>query len=97
MNANPYYVIKRPMLTEEATIHMETQNQYVFRVDPRANKREIRGAVEEMFPEVRVLRVNTMNYRGKLSGRRGRGRPGRRPNWKKAIVTLRPGDHIDLI
>jgi large subunit ribosomal protein L23 len=94
MKSDPFYIVKRPIITEESTIQQQTRNQYVFQVDPRANKHQIRDAVEQMF-QVRVLSVNTMNYLGK---ERRRGRTvGRRPHWKKAIVTLRPGDGIDLI
>jgi large subunit ribosomal protein L23 len=94
MKSDPFYIVKRPIITEESTIQQQTRNQYVFQVDPRANKHQIRDAVEQMF-QVRVLSVNTMNYLGK---ERRRGRTvGRRPHWKKAIVTLRPGDAIDLI
>jgi len=96
MNTVAHYIIKAPMITEESTIQRDTKNQYTFRVDPRANKNQIRDAVEQMF-NVKVVSVNTANYAGKLSGRRGRSVPGRRPNWKKAIVTLRKGDTIDLI
>ena len=97
MNTDHLYIIKAPVITEEATLQMDTRNQYSFRVDPRANKHQIRAAVERMFPDVKVLSVNTMNYRGKRVGRRGRQVPGRKANWKKAVVTLRPGDKIDLI
>lgn len=97
MKTDPLYIIRSPVITEESTLQMETRNQYVFRVDPRANKHQIRQAVEALFPDVKVISVNTMNYRGKVSGRRGGQVPGRRANWKKAIVTLRPGDAIDLI
>ncbi len=93
---NPYYIIERPLITEESTIQRDARNHYTFRVNPRANKRQIRDAIEEMF-NVKVTRVNTMNYDGKLSGRRGRGIPGRRANWKKAVVTLRKGDTIELV
>ncbi len=95
MTTNPYYIIKGPVITEETTIQTSTRNKYVFRVDPDANKHQIRDAVEKMFPGVKVLGVNTINYDGKLK-RMGRHR-GRRPDWKKAYVTLRPGDTIDLI
>lgn len=94
MNSDPYYIIKAPMLTEESTIQTTTRNQYVFRVDPRATKGQIRDAVERLF-SVKVLSVNTMNYEGKIK-RQGRYM-GRRPDWKKAIVKLRDGDSIDLI
>jgi large subunit ribosomal protein L23 len=95
MTLDPNYIIKRPVVTEESTLLTATRNQYVFRVDPKATKSQIRAAVEKAF-RVKVLAVNTMNYQGKL-GRRGRGVPGRRPAWKKAIVTLRAGDSIELI
>ena len=94
MISNSYYVVKRPILTEESTILMNAKNQYVFRVDPRANKNQIRDAIEDMF-KVKVVSVNTMNYDGKLM-RRGRTF-GRRPRWKKAVVTLQQGDTIDLM
>ena len=94
MNLDPNTVIQAPIITEESTIQTESRNQYVFRVNPRSNKRQIREAVETKF-DVVVLAVNTMNYRGK---RRVRGRyVGYRPAWKKAIVTLRQGDSIDLL
>ncbi len=95
MISNPYYIVKAPILTEESTIQTQTRNQYAFRVDPDANKSQIRDAIEKMFPGVKVVRVNTLNYEGKMK-RVGRYR-GRRPNWKKAYVTLRPGDTIDLL
>ena len=96
MRNDPYYVVKGPLLSEESTIQRDAKNHYTFRVDPRANKREIRDAIEKIF-NVKVTSVNTMNYSGKLSGRRGRGIPGHRPDWKKAIVKLRKGDTIDLV
>lgn len=94
MSVNPYYIIKRPVITEESTIQRDTKNQYMFKVVPTANKRQIREAIEQMF-NVKVVAVNTMQYQGK---ERRRGRTlGRRPDWKKAIVTLRQGDTIELI
>ncbi len=96
MKTDPNYIIKGPVLSEETTIQTNENNQYTFRVDPRANKRQIKEAVEAVF-NVKVLAVNTMNYRGKVSGRRGRSIPGRRTSWKKAVCTLREGDSIDLI
>jgi large subunit ribosomal protein L23 len=99
MTMSPYYIIRRPLLSEESTIQNEripNQRKYVFRVDPKANKRQIRDAVEQMF-SVHVAYVHTMNYGGKRAGRRGRGVPGYRPDWKKAIVTLHEGDEIDLV
>ena len=94
MLTEPHRIIKAPVITEESTIGTETRNQYVFRVDPRANKCKIREAVEKAF-NVRVMAVNTMNYLGK---KRRRGRiSGKRPDWKKAVVTLHEGDSIDLL
>lgn len=95
MSVESYYVILAPVITEESTIQMETRNQYAFQVNPRANKKQIQEAVEEIFPNVTVTSVNTMNYRGKQV-RRGRTQ-GRRRHWKKAIVTLAEGDRIDLL
>lgn len=97
MKTDHLYIIKSPLITEESTLQTTTRNKYVFRVDPRATKQQIRDAVESLFPEIHVTSVNTMNYEGKMSGRRGRSMPGRRPNWKKAIITLRKGDVINLI
>jgi large subunit ribosomal protein L23 len=91
----PYQIIKSPVLTEESQIHTESQDQYTFKVDARANKQQIRDAIMKLYPEVLVVAVNTMNYQGKLR-RRGR-HIGRRPSWKKAVVTLRRGDSIELL
>ncbi len=86
-------VIKRPLITEKSTLHKEMHNQLAFEVDRRANKIEIKKAVEKIF-KVRVKDVRTMNYRGKQK-RLGRT-VGRRPHWKKAIVTLQPGEKIEF-
>lgn len=94
MKSDPYYIVKSPVITEESTLQTHTRNQYIFKVDPRANKGQIRDAIEKLF-NVRVVSVNTMNYQGKP---RRRGRlTGRRANWKKAIVTLNKDDSIDLL
>jgi large subunit ribosomal protein L23 len=95
MNTDPYYILKAPVITEESTLQQSTLNKYAFRVDPKANKKQIRDAIESMW-DVRVVSVNTMNYEGKMRYRY-RGVTGRKPNWKKAVVTLAPGDSIDLI
>ena len=95
MNNDSNYLIKAPVLTEESTLQQREHNKYVFRVDPRANKKQIRDAVETMF-NVEVLTVRTMNYAGKTKGQMRR-QPGRRANWKKAIVTLAPENTIDLL
>lgn len=96
---HPYHVIKGPLLSEESTLQSESKNKYTFRVDPRANKRQIKEAVEQLYSKsnIKVVSVNTMNYMGKMGMRRGRANPGRRPMWKKAIVTLRQGDTIEMI
>jgi len=86
-------VLKAPLVTEKVTKLQESLNQYVFRVDRRANKIEIKQAVERRFG-VKVTKVRTMNVRGKLK-RLGRF-TGRQPDWKKAIITLSEGDKIDL-
>jgi large subunit ribosomal protein L23 len=86
-----YQVIKRPMITEKGMRCNEEQNTVVFRVNPRANKVQIKQAVEAIF-QVKVLRVNTLNMQGKK--KRVRLREGKKPDWKKAYVTLREGDTI---
>ena len=87
-------IIKRPLiLTEKGTNLRDTENQYLFEVDLRANKIEIRKAVETLF-EVTVTDVNTLIMRGKMK-RMGRTTAKTR-NWKKAIVTLAADDSIDF-
>lgn len=87
-------IIKRPLfLTEKGSIMRDEQNKYLFEVDPRANKIEIKTAIEKLF-EVTVLDVNTLIMRGKMK-RMGRGHAKTR-NWKKAIVTLSEDDSIDF-
>lgn len=80
-----YDVIKAPVITEQSMEATEMK-RYVFEVDRDANKVEIAKAVEEIFG-VKVIKVNTMNMQGKLK-RTGRYPQGRRPSWKKAMVTL---------
>jgi len=90
----PYDIIQTASLTEKSTLLSEKQNKYVFRVHPRANKIEIKNAVERLFQK-KVVDVNTCNYAGKWA--RVRGPLGRKANWKKAIVTLKEGEKIDLV
>lgn len=90
----PFDHVQTILLTEKATLLSETRNQYVFRVNPRANKLEIKRAVEGLFKKA-VLRVNTANYAGKKKRERTAAF-GRRPHWKKAIVTLKPGEKIEV-
>ncbi len=87
-----YQVLLRPLITEKAT-NLTGDNKYVFEVDRRANKNQVRDAVETAF-SVRVVKVNTMNVRGKTR-RRGR-RLTHASDWKKAIVTLVEGETIQL-
>lgn len=90
---NPYQVIKKPLVTEKSLEQKTDMNKVSFVVDRRATKQEIQQAVETIFP-VRVLRVNTVKVKGKK--RRVRMKEGKRPDWKKAIVTLREGDRIEF-
>lgn len=85
-------ILIRPIVTEKSTALME-QGKYAFRVPLAATKIQIRQAVEQIF-KVKVQAVNTMRYEGKLK-RMGRTQ-GRRSDWKKAVVTLKPGEAIEL-
>ncbi len=86
-------LIIAPLVTEKGTIVHEKANQVVFKVRPEADKHAIRHAVEDLF-RVTVLEVRTANFLGK---ERRRGRiSGRKPNWKKAYVTLKAGDRIEF-
>jgi large subunit ribosomal protein L23 len=87
-----YSVIRGPVITEKASGKMERDGTYSFEVDSRANKIEIRRAVEGAF-KVTVTRVNTVSARGKL--KRVRWQTGKTPDWKKAMVTLKKGDKIE--
>jgi large subunit ribosomal protein L23 len=89
---HPYAVLLRPIITEKTTV-LTGSDKYVFEVDLRANKNQIREAIQVAF-NVRVAEVNTMVMKGKPK-RFGR-RVVNRPDWKKAIVTLVPGDKIEL-
>ena len=86
-------VILAPVVSEKSYDLIENLNTYTFLVDPRSNKAEIRDAVESIF-EVKVLRVNTMNRKGKT--KRQGWKMGRRKDTKRAVVTLAAGNSIDL-
>ena len=88
-----YEIIRRPLITEKTTIQKESFNQVTFEVDRKANRVEIKRAIEKIF-NVRVAVVRTMQIIGKVK-RRGRIL-GKRKDWKKAIVTLMPGERIDF-
>ena len=90
----PRSIIQEMLITEKGTRQMETDNQYQFKVHPDANKIEIKRAVEALF-KVKVTHVNTL----KRTGKRKRERTmnyGRTSAWKKALVTLKEGESIDL-
>ena len=87
--------IQTVILTEKATLLSEKHNQYVFRVSPRANKIDIKRAVEQLFKKT-VLDVRTANFAGKKKRERTASF-GRRAHWKKAVVTLKEGEKLDLV
>ena len=95
-------IIVRPILSEKSTMLGETLNQYVFQVEKKSNKLEIKEAIEKKF-KVNVLKVSTMNFKGKNKNMsiRSNGKVlrtnGNRSSWKKAIVTLEKGSSIDLL
>jgi large subunit ribosomal protein L23 len=89
----PQKIILRPLVTEKSTQQKETSNQYVFEVRRDANKIEIQSAIENLF-KVKVIQVRTTNVLGKVK-RLGR-KYGKRPDWKKAIVTLKEGSRIEF-
>jgi large subunit ribosomal protein L23 len=91
---NSFEIVKTVRLTEKGTRQGEKLNQYTVVADPRANKVQIRQAVQELF-KVKVVRVNTLNVRGKPRRQRT-SQAGVTSNWKKAIVTLKKGDKITL-
>ncbi len=88
----PHQVVQRPLLTEKGTRLKEEGTQYLFRVATRANKIEIKHAIEALF-KVTVLDVRTLPVRGKAK-RLGRFQ-GKQADWKKAIATLKAGDSIE--
>jgi large subunit ribosomal protein L23 len=90
-----YDHIETVLLTEKATLLSEKLNKYVFRVKPSAGKLQIKHAIEQIFKKT-VVDVNTANYAGKKKRER-RADFGRAANWKKAIVTLKAGDKLDLV
>jgi len=86
-------IILAPVVSEKSYDLIEHNNSYTFEVDPRSNKEEIRDAVENVF-DVKVIRVNTMNRKGK--NKRYGYKLGKRKDIKRAVVTLVEGDSIDL-
>ena len=90
---NRFEIIKRPLDTEKLDRMRDRENKFAFEIDMKANKTEVKQAIEQLF-KVKVLDVKTAIVRGKFR-RLGRTQ-GQRPNWKKAIVTLKEGDAISL-
>jgi large subunit ribosomal protein L23 len=90
-------ILKKPLLTEKVTQLTDKLNRYAFIVDPRANKIQIKGAIETMY-NINVVAINTMRYVGKLKSRNTKTGPvsGRAAKYKKAIVTLKDGETIDF-
>jgi large subunit ribosomal protein L23 len=86
-------VVISPLVTEKGTVVGEKSNQVVFRIRPNASKAQIREVIEDSF-KVTVMKIRTANFLGK---QRRRGRTlGHRPNWKKAYITLKEGDRIEI-
>ena len=94
MKNDPRDIVRRPLITEKGTDITTDDNGYTFLVAPHANKVQIKQAIESLF-DVRVLKVRTMTRRGKV---KGRGRAVfRRPDWKRAVVTLAEGDTVEFL
>ncbi len=93
LELEPYQIILRPLVTEKGVHKASRYNAYAFEVNPLAGKADIRWAVEQLF-DVKVVKVNTQNRKGKP--RRTRFRWGRTKVWKKAIITLDSEDRIDF-
>ncbi len=89
-------IIIAPVVTEKSMRLIQEENKYTFRVHPKANKIEIRRAIEALFG-VRVLKVATMKVKGKRRRQSWRYPEGRTESWKKAVVTLAEGDRIDVV
>ena len=90
-----YQVIDTVRMSEKSALLQETNNEYTFKVDKKANKIEIKRAVEKLF-DVKVEDVRTCNYAGKQKRKR-RADSGRTASWKKAIVRIKAGQHIELL
>ncbi len=90
-------ILKKPLLTEKATQLTEKLNRYTFKCDHRANKLQIKEAIEKMYG-VNIVSVNTQKYVGKLKSRNTKGGmvSGRAATYKKAIITLKDGEVIDF-
>lgn len=89
---DPRDILRKPVVTEKSTSLLQ-DNKYTFIVDPAANKTEIKQAVESIF-KVKVTKVNTLRVKGRI--KRVRNIPGKTPDYKKAVVTLKAGDKIEI-
>ncbi len=89
-------LIRAPIVSEKSMEQAQRENKYHFEVHPDANKIQIRAAIEAVF-DVHVTKVNTLNVKGKMRQRSYRHRTGKTARRKKAIVTLAPGDSIDIV
>jgi large subunit ribosomal protein L23 len=94
MRHNARDIIRRPLITEKGTDITTDVNGYTFLVAPYANKLQIKTAIEQLF-DVSVLQVRTMMRRGKVKGRGPRA--SRKPDWKRAVVTLAEGDTVEFL
>ena len=92
---HPYDILKRPVITEKSNFQSDILGQYTFEVDGRANKHQVKLAVETVF-DVTVENVRIINVPAKRVRRYGRHDVMRKSGWKKAIVTLSPGDRIEF-
>ena len=92
---HPYDILKRPVITEKSNFQSDILGQYTFEVDRRVNKHQVKQAVETVF-DVTVERVRIINVPAKRARRYGRREVVRKPGWKKALVTLKPGDRIEF-
>jgi large subunit ribosomal protein L23 len=92
---HPYDILKRPVITEKSNFQSDLLGQFTFEVDRRANKQQIKNAVETVF-DVTVERVRVINMPAKRVRRHGRREVVRRVGWKKAIVKLASGDRIEF-
>ncbi|MHA4893180.1 50S ribosomal protein L23 [Pedobacter sp. PWIIR3] len=89
-------ILQKPILTEKASVLTEKSNRFTFRVDTKANKLQIKSAIEKMYG-VNILAINTLVVAGKVKSRNTKGGlvTGRSPKYKKAVVTLKAGETID--
>jgi large subunit ribosomal protein L23 len=94
MTKNAYDIIRNPLITEKGANLAEKENKYLFNVACSSTKKDVKEAIEKIY-SVKVLKVHTMNVRGKL--KRVRYKEGRTSSWKKAVVTLKAGDKIEFV